>query len=152
MGKTINDKQIKFDEKPIPKVNQTCMFFDDGKISYSRMYQATVKQVMVYDDAPDKVKKAFERESKAHDWIWNKTTDYIIACARLAIDNAHNLFPPTLRGVWFQPCKVRGVGIVTAIILGTMDILPSSLVPHLQEDTLQRIYLVAIQTAVHVMP
>ena len=80
MSKTINSKQIKFDEKPIPKVNQTCMFFDDGKISYSRMYQATVKQVMVYDDAPDKVKKAFERESKTHDWIWDKTTDYIIAC------------------------------------------------------------------------
>ena len=66
MSKMIN-KKMKFDEKPIPKVNQTCMFFDDGKISYSRMYQATVKQVMVYDDAPDKVKKAFERESKTHD-------------------------------------------------------------------------------------
>ena len=86
------------------------------------------------------------------DGVLVEIPDYIIACARLAIDNAHNLFPPTLRGVWFQPCKVRGVGIVTAIILGTMDILPGSLVPHLQEDTLQRIYLVAIQTAMHVMP
>ena len=37
MSKTINSKQIKFDEKPVPKVNHTCMFFDDGKISYSRM-------------------------------------------------------------------------------------------------------------------
>ena len=99
MSKTINSKQIKFDEKPIPKVNQTCMFFDDGKISYSRMYQATVKQVMVYDDAPDKVKKAFERESKTHDWIWNNTTDYIIACdiKKINYENVllglHELFP-----------------------------------------------------------
>ena len=90
MSKTINSKQTKFDEKPIPKVNQTCMFFDDGKISYSRMYRATVKQVMVYDDAPDKVKKAFERESKFHDWIWNKTTDYIIACDIKDYDNNLN--------------------------------------------------------------
>ena len=102
MGKTINSKQIKFDEKPVPKVNQTCMFFDDGKISYSRMYQATVKQVMVYDDAPDKVKKAFERESKTHDWIWNKTTDYIIACDIKDYDNNLIWFARTVDGGWFS--------------------------------------------------
>ena len=102
MSKTINNKQIKFDEKPIPKVNQTCMFFDDGKISYSRMYQATVKQVMVYDDAPDKVKKAFERESKTHDWIWNKTTDYIIACDIKDYDNNLIWFARTVDGGWFS--------------------------------------------------
>lgn len=102
MSKTINSKQIKFDEKPIPKVNQTCMFFDDGKISYSRMYQATVKQVMVYDDAPDKVKKAFERESKDHDWIWNKTTDYIIACDIKDYDKNLIWFARTVDGGWFS--------------------------------------------------
>lgn len=102
MSKTIDDKQIKFDEKPIPKVNQTCMFFDDGKISYSRMYQATVKQVMVYDDAPDKVKKAFERESKTHDWIWNKTTDYIIACDIRDYDKNLIWFARTVDGGWFS--------------------------------------------------
>ena len=102
MDKTINSKQNKFDEKPIPKVNQTCMFFDDGKISYSRMYQATVKQVMVYDDAPDKVKQAFERESKSHDWIWNKTTDYIIACDIKDYDNNLIWFARTVDGGWFS--------------------------------------------------
>ena len=102
MGKTINSKQTKFDEKPIPKVNQTCMFFDDGKISYSRMYQATVKQVMVYDDAPDKVKKAFERESKSHDWIWDKTTDYIVACDIKDYDNNLIWFARTVDGGWFS--------------------------------------------------
>lgn len=102
MGKTINRKQIKFDEKPIPKVNQTCMFFDDGKVSYNRMYQATVKQVMVYDDAPNKVKKAFERESKTHDWIWNKTTDYIIACDIKDYDNNLIWFARTVDGGWFS--------------------------------------------------
>ena len=102
MGKKINIKQIKFDEKPIPKVNQTCMFFDDGKISYSRMYQATVKQVMVYDDAPDKVKKAFERESKTHDWIWDKTTDYIIACDIKDYDKNLIWFARTVDGGWFS--------------------------------------------------
>ena len=102
MGKKINDKQIKFNEKPIPKVNQTCMFFDDGKISYSRMYQATVKQVMVYDDAPDKVKKAFERESKAHYWIWNNTTDYIIACDIKDYDKNLIWFARTVDGGWFS--------------------------------------------------
>ena len=102
MGKKINTKQIKFDEKPIPKVNQTCMFFDDGKISYSRMYQATVKQVMVYDDAPDKVKKAFERESKTHDWIWDKTTDYIIACDIRDYDKNLIWFARTVDGGWFS--------------------------------------------------
>ena len=102
MNKTINSKQMKFNEKPIPKVNQTCMFFDDGKISYSRMYQATVKQVMVYDDAPDKVKKTFERESKTHDWIWNKTTDYIIACDIKDYDNNLIWFARTVDGGWFS--------------------------------------------------
>ena len=102
MNKTINSKQMKFSEKPIPKVNQTCMFFDDGKISYSRMYQATVKQVMIYDDAPDKVKKAFERESKTHDWIWNKTTDYIIACDIKDYDKNLIWFARTVDGGWFS--------------------------------------------------
>ena len=102
MDKKINSKQTKFDEKPIPKVNQTCMFFDDGKISYSRMYQATVKQVMVYDDAPDKVKKAFERESKTHDWIWDKTTDYIIACDIKDYDKNLIWFARTVDGGWFS--------------------------------------------------
>lgn len=102
MSKMIN-KKMKFDEKPIPKVNQTCMFFDDGKISYSRMYQATVKQVMVYDDAPDKVKKAFERESKDHDWIWNNTTDYIVACEIKDYDNRSLIwFARTVDGGWFS--------------------------------------------------
>ena len=102
MGKKINNKQMKFDEKPIPKVNQTCMFFDDGKISYNRMYQATVKQVMKFNDAPDKVKKAFERESKSHDWIWNKTTDYIIACDIKDYDNNLIWFARTVDGGWFS--------------------------------------------------
>ena len=102
MNKTINSKQMKFSEKPIPKVNQTRMFFDDGKISYSRMYQATVKQVMVYDDAPDKVKKAFERESKTHDWIWNKTTDYIVACDIKDYDKNLIWFARTVDGGWFS--------------------------------------------------
>lgn len=102
MGKKINSKQIKFDEKPILKVNQTCMFFDDGKISYSRMYQATVKQVMKFNDAPDKVKKAFERESKTHDWIWDKTTDYIIACDIKDYDKNLIWFARTTDGGWFS--------------------------------------------------
>lgn len=101
MSKMIN-KKMKFDEKPIPKVNQTCMFFDDGKISYSRMYQATVKQVMVYDDAPDKVKKAFEHESKDHDWIWNNTTDYIVACEIKDYDRNLIWFARTVDGGWFS--------------------------------------------------
>ena len=102
MSRFINVKNIKFNKKPIPKVNQTCMFFDDGKISYSRMYQATVKQVMVYDDAPDKVKKAFERESSDHDWIWNKTTDYIIACEIKDYDKNLIWFARTVDGGWFS--------------------------------------------------
>lgn len=101
MSKMIN-KKMKFDKKPIPKVNQTCMFFDDGKISYSRMYQATVKQVMVYDDAHDKVKKAFERESKEHDWIWNDTTDYIVACEIKDYDRNLIWFARTVDGGWFS--------------------------------------------------
>ena len=102
MNKTINSKRMKFNEKPIPKVNQTCMFFDDGKISYSRMYQARVKQVMVYDDAPDKVKKAFECESKTHNWIWNKTTDYIVACEIKDYDKNLIWFARTVDGGWFS--------------------------------------------------
>lgn len=102
MGKKFNSKQIKFNENPIPKVNQTCMFFDDGKISYSRMYQATVKQVMKFNDAPDKVKKAFERESKTHDWIWDKTTDYIIACDIKDYDKNLIWFARTVDGGWFS--------------------------------------------------
>lgn len=101
MNKMIN-KKMKFNEKPIPKVNQTCMFFDDGKISYSRMYQATVKQVMVYDDAPDKVKKAFEHESKDHNWIWNNTTDYIVACEIKDYDRNLIWFARTVDGGWFS--------------------------------------------------
>lgn len=101
MCKVIN-KKMKFNKKPIPKVNQSCMFFDDGKISYSRMYQATVKQVMVYDDAPDKVKKAFERESKEHDWIWNNTTDYIVACEIKDYDRNLIWFARTVDGGWFS--------------------------------------------------
>lgn len=101
MSKMIN-KKMKFSKKPIPKVNQTCMFFDDGKISYSRMYQATVKQVMVYDDAPDKVKKAFKRESKEHDWIWNDTTDYIVACEIKDYDRNLIWFARTVDGGWFS--------------------------------------------------
>lgn len=102
MSKLINGKKMKFSLKPVPKVNQTCMFFDDGKVSFSRMYQATVKQVMLYADAPDKVKKAFERESKEHDWIWNKTTDYIIACYIKNYDKNLIWFARTVDGGWFS--------------------------------------------------
>lgn len=102
MSKVINGKNMKFDEKPIPKVNQTCMFFDDGKISYSRMYQATVKQVMKFDDAPDKIKKAFEEHSKIYYWIWGKTTDYIVACRIKDYDENLIWFARTVDGGWFS--------------------------------------------------
>lgn len=102
MSKVIDGKKMKFNKKPIPKVNQTCMFFDDGKISFNRMYQATVKQVMEFDDAPDKVKKAFKRESEEHDWIWNKTTDYIVACEVKDYDKNLIWFARTVDGGWFS--------------------------------------------------
>ena len=56
-----------------------------------------------------------------------------------------------LTGVRFQPFEVA-IQSQTTIVFSTMDILARHLIPHLQEDGLQRINLLTLYATMHVVP
>lgn len=90
------------DKEKVPNINERYFFFDDGKISYSRMYQAIVTKVFPYKDAPDFLKKYFKKESLNADWIFDGNTDYFIGCEIKDYDKDTIWFARAKNGGWFS--------------------------------------------------
>lgn len=83
MGKAKEFRDKHFKKQPVPEVGKRYWFFDDGKISMSRLYQAICKGVMEFKDVPDKVKDAIIFEINHYDWIFNSDSneDKVIRCS-----------------------------------------------------------------------
>lgn len=90
----------------VPSVGEKFWFFDDGKISISRMYQAKVLGVYTPEEVPVYVKNAFA--NNGCDWIFKKdesgeyTTDVFIRCKIEKYDENDIWFARTQTGEFFS--------------------------------------------------
>lgn len=89
-------------KQKVPQVGDKYFFFDDGKITYSRMYQAKVVKVVPYNEATDFLKNHFKNEVLDHDWLYAKETDYFIGCEIKDYDENIIWFVRTVDGGWFS--------------------------------------------------
>lgn len=94
-------------EQRIPNSGEKFMFFDDGKISMSRMFQATVLKVYNPDEVPSFVKEA--QNDNNTDWLFIKdketghyVSDVYIECSIPGYDENHIWFARTQDGGFFS--------------------------------------------------
>lgn len=92
----------KYIPQPIPKVDKEYWFFDDGKITHSRLYQAKVLEVLDPDKVPDFVKEAIDEERSSCDWLYKPTTDKVIRCSIKDYDENDIWFIRTKEDGWFS--------------------------------------------------
>lgn len=92
----------KYTPQPIPEVGKNYWFFDDGKITHSRLYQAKVLEVLDPDKVPDFVKEAIVQNREDADWIFKDTTDKVIRCSIKDYDENDIWFIRTKEDGWFS--------------------------------------------------
>lgn len=63
----------------LPKINQSYICYDDGKVKLSRAYKVIVKKIIPYKDADIKLKTRFKEVCDDTDWIFKSTKFFIIA-------------------------------------------------------------------------
>lgn len=94
-------------EQRIPNSGEKIMFFDDGKISYSRMYQAKVLKTYTPEETPNIVKEALNANN--YHWLFIKdketgkyVSDVYIECFISDYDDNHIWFARTQDGGFFS--------------------------------------------------
>ena len=87
---------------PVPQVGEVRHFFDDGKMSESRHYIATITKVIPYKKAPQKLKKIWKKERRRCYWIYAYETDYFIKASIPEYDKKPIWFVRTKDGGWFS--------------------------------------------------
>ncbi len=109
------------ENKNIPEIGKQYHFFDDGKISPSRHFIATVEEIIPIEETKNIVLKTiigtftekteftemplydiWSIEVMGHPWIYAPETDYIIKCSIPNYDNDPIYFIRTRDGGWFS--------------------------------------------------
>jgi len=62
----------------IPQINKTYNYFDDGKISFSRLEEVEIKELIPFNKASKKLLKEWQKEVKQCDWLYSEHTDYFV--------------------------------------------------------------------------
>ena len=87
---------------PVPQVGEVRHFFDDGKMSDSRHYIATIKTVIPYKKASQNLKKVWKEERWRCYWVYAYETDYFIKASIPEYDNKPIWFVRSKYGGWFS--------------------------------------------------
>ena len=87
---------------PVPHVGEVRHFFDDGKMSESRHYIATITKVIPYKKAPQKLKKIWKNQRWKCHWLYAYETDYFIKASIPGYDKNPIWFVRTKGGGWFS--------------------------------------------------
>lgn len=109
--------------KNIPVVGKEYHFFDDGKISPSRHYIATIEEIIPLENAKSIIvstPRGYDEETKQNkfidmslldiwieektrcDWLYSPNTDFIIKASVPIYDEDPIYFVRTKRGGWFS--------------------------------------------------
>ena len=85
-------------KQPLPQINKTYNCFDDGKISISRHYLVTIKEIIPFDEIDLATLKIWE-SAKRDRGVLAKETDYFIKF--IGEDNIEGTFVRCNSGSWF---------------------------------------------------
>ena len=83
---------------PLPQIGKTYNCFDDGKISLSRHYYVTIKEIIPFDEIDELTLKLWE-ELKTEHKVYAKETDYFIRFQ--GEDDIEGTFVRCNQGSWF---------------------------------------------------
>lgn len=102
-----SDNNFEGKEQRIPKPGEKFMFFDDGKVRYSRMYQAEVLETYTPEETPNFVKEALNDNDTYWLFIKDEETgkyksDVFIECSIPKYDENHIWFARTQDGGFFS--------------------------------------------------
>jgi len=97
----INTEPYKF--QPVPEVGKEYHIFDDGKLSMSRHYTATIQKLIYPEEAYEitDLYKAWEEQVRECYWLFAQDTDYFIM-AKSNFDSEPLYFVRTVDGGWFS--------------------------------------------------
>lgn len=84
----------------IPIENETYNCFDDGKISYSRMYSVKVSEVIPFDIADNNIINMWLSKKADYPWLFAKSTDFFISTIE-GENGECGIFARTVCGGWF---------------------------------------------------
>ena len=84
----------------VPKIGKTYNCFDDGKISYSRLYTVDVKEIIPFDKIDSTTLDEWKEQVKECYWLFSKETDYFIKTENGEDGSA--IFVRTIDGGWFS--------------------------------------------------
>lgn len=111
--------------KQIPQIGKRYNCFDDGKISYSRMYQVLITDILKFEDADSNLKHIVESIQQNYDWLHPNTTDYIVCGVSYEIDNFPKMcyFIRTKDGGWFGIGEILANGEIDSLFCsGRLDV------------------------------
>ena len=121
--------------KDLPIIGKRYNCFDDGKISYSRMYQVLITDILKFEDADSNLKHIVESIQQNYDWLYPNTTDYIICAVSYERENYPQMsyFIRTKDGGWFSIGEILSNGEIDSLFCsGRLDI-EGTLTNHLKE-------------------
>lgn len=83
--------------KNIPKIGQIYNCFDDGKISHSRLYHVTIKDLIPFNKIDSITLENWQNVVEVCDWLFAEKTDYFITT-----EDTEDIFVRTKDGGWFS--------------------------------------------------
>ena len=92
----------------IPKINRTYNCFDDGKISESRKYEVTIKEIVPFNNIDKETLKYWIEHVKDCYWLYKTETDFFIKTKNC--DNEEEIFVRTIDDGWFSIGGFLGCG------------------------------------------
>lgn len=96
-----NTKEYK--EQPVPEVGKEYNIFDDGKLSPSRHYLATITELIPFDDCNHTIYDMWKANVNWCPHLYSETTDYIVkAEAKYYSNDVPLYFVRTTDGSWFS--------------------------------------------------
>lgn len=62
----------------VPELNATYNYFDDGKITESRLEKVRILKLIKFEDAKPKLLKKWQKEVQQCNWLYNPETDFFV--------------------------------------------------------------------------
>lgn len=86
----------------IPEIGKTYNYFDDGKISRSRLCTVKVVEVIPFDDIDSEILDMWNSDVVECHWLYSKTTDFFVKGIFTHTNHDPEYFVRTVDGGWFS--------------------------------------------------
>ncbi len=85
----------------LPTKGEIIKYFDDGKLSPSRIKDATINEVVPFKEIDTLTLDTWKEGVESYDWLYNPTTDYFLKATLKKVE-VDIVFVRTLEGEWFS--------------------------------------------------